>query len=231
MGAQPGAAGSARGSVRPPRSTSSGQTVARPLRHRRPPGPSGPRTPRAGAKLARRACRCGPPGPARAPAPRGAAHGRRTGRPAAVCDPAPAPACSRADTLGIGPWSAAAARPQNADRQYPGTACPAGRRLGLPVARPGQPAAPTASGNAPARAPGHQLASPGPALPTGSSAHGPRHTCPPGRGRHRLRMACLDVDHGPAGARPSCRRKLTRRMAPAAVEVSHTSGRGAAPGW
>jgi hypothetical protein len=89
------------------------------------------------------------------------------------------------------PVGAAAAGPYDPHWPYPCASCLRRRGLGLAVSGHSQSAPPTAPGKAPHRAPGHQLAGPGLALPTLAPTHGQRQPGPSRRGRHRLGMECF----------------------------------------
>jgi hypothetical protein len=113
----------------------------------------------------------------------------------------------------------------------PCPACPRRRRLGLPGAGHRQSAPPTAPGKAPRSAPGAPWEGAGPPRSTRSPAAGHREKCQARGGRHGPSMACLPVGHRPAGTRASCGRKIAMRLAPKALEVANSIGRGAAPVW
>ena len=170
-------------------------------------GPSGTRTPGASADLALGPRGRGPPGAAGWPVPRRRDHGGRTGRPEARRYSPTPHACAGAHPLGIGQGGTSSAGPHDHNWAYPCASCLGRRCLGRPGPSHSPSASATASGEAPHRAPGPQLAGPRMALHTGAPAAGAREQGPAGRRRHGPSMQGLPGGHGPAGSRATASRK------------------------
>jgi hypothetical protein len=106
-----------------------------------------------------------------------------------------------------------------------------GRRLGLPLARHGQPPAATATRTTTPNSPGPQREGPRQAVPTRPTPQGTRPTCHCGHGGHGARARGMQVGRSPPGAGHSGSPKDRSPLHPQLSRLPTCIGRGAAPVW